>query len=355
MTRENNYTIEICFDQKIQNKKLFIGSVPYFGSSSFSDRFEICTDKIIIQAKRSALIPLENIFYNHFSSLYNQIIKSLLFIYSTNRVFAPIKKIYISRARNNKILDEKRLDSTQINQVLDSSFKLNYRINSDKLQQMFIDDQKGQGTLFAISYLLKANTSKNEGDKFERLWKSFNRLYTLIGKDSQDFTCLRNLRQFIVDNPSVLILSTKKITSLDSKKLRNSIRWRSMLLDNFDTEAKTESFRDFVLRYNDKRIMEVLLETKYGFREDYLKKKGFFDVVEKHIQDSISNNIIIDNEIITLLTGKYMYFVRNKSFHGEKIDSTFRLHVNKEDIELKFLNSILEPYLIDLINANDKY
>ena len=62
-----------------------------------------------------------------------------------------------------------------------------------------------------------------------------------------------------------------------------------------------------------------------------------------------------DNEVVSLLTGKYMYFVRNKTFHGEKVDSSFRLTVNKEDKELKFLNSVLEPYLIDLINANDIY
>ena len=128
-----------------------------------------------------------------------------------------------------------------------------------------------------------------------------------------------------------------------------------MLLDNYDTEAKTGSFRDFVLRYSDKRIMEILLETKYGYRETFLKNKGFFTVVDTHIQNALVADVNNDNEVVSLLTGKYMYFVRNKTFHGEKVDSSFRLSVNKEDNELKFLNSVLEPYLIDLINANDLY
>jgi hypothetical protein len=142
---------------------------------------------------------------------------------------------------------------------------------------------------------------------------------------------------------------------MTTNQLRNSIRWRSMFLKNYDTEKKTVGLKDFVLRYSDKRIMEILLTTKYGYSEMFLKNRGFINEVENHIKKHIAIKTINDNELVSVLTGKYMYFVRNKSFHGEKLDLTFRLSVNKEDNELKFLNGILEPYLIDLINANDKY
>ncbi|MDI9311963.1 MAG: hypothetical protein QM535_17250 [Limnohabitans sp.] len=238
---------------------------------------------------------------------------------------------------------------------MDSSFKLNYQIDQTRLQELFNETPKGQTTLIAVSYLLIANTSLNESDKFEKLWKSFNKLYTHIAGYNKDFDCLRYLRQFIIDNPNVPILSANKVNTLTTNKLRNAIRWRGMLLDNYDTEAMTKSFKDFVIRYSDKRIMEILLETKYGYRETFLKNKGFFALVDTHIQNAITTGTNNDNEVVSLLTGKYMYFVRNKTFHGEKVDSSFRLSVNKEDNELKFLNSILEPYLIDLINANDIY
>jgi len=202
---------------------------------------------------------------------------------------------------------------------------------------------------------LISNTSSTESEKFEKLWKSFNKLYTHIGGSKQDFDCLRMLRQFIVAHPNILPLSANKVSPLTTIRLRNVIRWRGMLLDNFDTEAKTKSFRDFILRYSDKRIMEILLETKYGYREAFLKNKGFFVTVNQHIQAAIAANRINDNEVVSILTGKYMYFVRNKNFHGEKVDSAFRLSVNKEDNELKFLNGVLEPYIVDLINANTIY
>lgn len=355
MTRDNNYTIEIHFDIKGRTKNIFSGQVPYFGSASFSDDFKISNDKIIIEAKRSAIVPLDNIFYNHFSSLYNQILKSLLFYYASTRKFAKITSIKISRARSLKTLEEKIFKDNQFNQVLDNSFKLDYQIDQVKLQELFNETAKGQTTLIAISYLLISNTALSESDKFEKLWKSFNKLFTQIAGEKKDFNCLRYLRQFVIDNPNILTLSSNKVSSLTTNKLRNAIRWRGMLLDNYDTEAKTGAFRDFVLRYSDKRIMEIILETKYGYRETFLKNQGFFVAVDNHIQNSIAANTKNDNEVVSLLTGKYMYFVRNKTFHGEKVDSSFRLSVNKEDNELKFLNSILEPYLVDLINANDLY
>jgi hypothetical protein len=123
MTRDNIYNIEILFDIHSRTKTIFVGQVPYFGSASFSDDFKIYNDKIIIEAKRSAIIQLDNIFYNHFSSLYNQILKSLLFYYASTRKFTKIKSIKISRARSQNVLKEITFKENQFNQVLDSSFK----------------------------------------------------------------------------------------------------------------------------------------------------------------------------------------------------------------------------------------
>lgn len=355
MTRENLYTIEIEFDLNGKTKKVLSKQVPYVGSMSFSDDFSIYENRIIIEAKRSSIIQLDSIFYNHFSSLYNQILKALLFYYATTKRFVKVKTITISRKRSQKVLDRKSYKSTHFNQVLDDSFKLKDSIQKSALEELFNETAKGKSTLIAVSYLLIANNSLGESDKFEKLWKAYNKLYTLIAGSNQDFECLRYMRQFIINNPNILTLSAKKVGALNTQQLRNSIRWRGMLLDNYDTESKTPSFRDFVLRYSDKRIMEILLETKFGYREDFLRNRGFLTAVSNHINNEITAKTKNDNEVVSLLTGKYMYFVRNKTFHGEKIDSSFRLTVNKEDKELKFLNGVLEAYLIDLINANNLY
>ncbi len=277
-------------------------------------------------------------------------LKSILFYYANMREFVKIKSIKISRARSKGALDERFFSDDQFSQVLDSSFKLNYEIRCNFLTEMLNENARGQAILIAVSYILIANTNLSESEKFEKLWKAFNRIYTYISESKNDHYCLKYLRNIVLRCPDVLIYSRDVVNTLSTLTLRNAIRWRAMILDNYDTESKTNSFKDFVLRYTDKRIMEILLQANYGYREDNLRKYGCFDEVNLHINTSIGNGIQKDDEVIMFLTGKYMYFVRNKTFHGEKIDSSFRLSVN-EDQQMNFLNSILEPYLIDLING----
>lgn len=354
-SRENKYFVEISFDVSSTSRRLHRGTAPYVGSSIFEDDFEIFNDKIKITASRSAVIDFDSIFYNHSSSLYNQIIKALIYYYASTKKFIKIRSLKISRYRNGRLQKEKEFSATDFSQVLNETFKIDYTISNDSLLRLFTDSRTGQATLFALSYILKAKCTNSESERFEKLWKAFNRLFFSIGNDTRDFTCLRNLRQFVFDNPAILPLSTSVITDYDAARLRSSIRWREMLLDNYATEASVNGLRDFVLRYNDKRIMEIILNTNYGYRETFLRNRLLLTEVQNHITATIGADIKNDNEVITVLTGKYMYFVRNKTFHGEKIDSAFRLLANKEDKELRFLNSVLEPYLIDLINANNLY
>jgi len=353
MTRANEYVIEISFKSDIKDV-IYRDSVPYYGSSSYTDNFMIAVDKIWIEANRSDIIPLDSIFHNHFSSLYNQIIKVLIFYYCSTRIYTEITSIKLTRSRNGKIIESKILQHGEFNQVIDSAFSLTNGITHDRLTSLFLETPKGRSILIALSYLIRANTSLQESDKFEKLWKAFNKLFKVITGEVKDSTCLRKLREFVINNPAILNYSSAKSSRLSTNDLRQ-IRWRSMILDFYDTEAKTEAFKDFVLRYNDIRMMEIIRDTNFGYRQDFLQNKGFLVQVQSHVQNAIVANTLYNNEVVVFLAGKYMYFVRNKTFHGEKIDSSFRLLANKEDIELKFLNGILEPYVIDLINANDLY
>lgn len=49
-----------------------------------------------------------------------------------------------------------------------------------------------------------------------------------------------------------------------------------------------------------------------------------------------------------------MYFVRNKSAHGERMDRIIGLG-SKEAKEIKWLSDLLEILVIDLINNNNLY
>ncbi|MEB0263020.1 hypothetical protein QN348_16465 [Mucilaginibacter sp. 5C4] len=310
---------------------------------------------ITIRANRSSKIDLNKIFYNHSSSIYKQIIKTLISYYSHSGKFTALSVIEISRKRANKTLDKKILGDKEFQQILDKSFKLNYTIDVVSLNEMLDKSEKSHVLLLSISFLLKANSIDIPSLRFERLWKAFNVLYRFIGQKSTESDCLRELRVFILQNHIRFPLSSGFVSPITKLNLRSSIRWRDMILNDFDTEAKTRHLNDFILRYTDVRIMQIVKETNFLYREDFLKRGNFFNSVEAHVDGHISSNTKNDVELVSVLALKYMYYLRNKTFHGERIDSEFRLLVNKEIKEFEFLNKVLEILVIDLINCSDLY
>lgn len=353
MDRKNIYEILIEFDNS-KNQKLFEGNIDYLGSKSYQDYVLITQDKIAISAKRSSKVDLQTIFYNHNSSLYNQIIKSLAYYYCISKSYFEIEKIKIIRKSSTKKLDEKTFKKSEINQIVSSEFKLSSKFEPTKLEIIFSETEKGKMLLNSISHYLSAHNSNDDYEKFERLWKSFNPLYRAIGKQNTEFDNLKETRNFILANHTCLKLSIPTVNKLDAKELRLKLRWRALILNNYPTESDTKNYKNSILRYTDYRIMNAYLET-IGNREQFLKNKNWHTQVINHLNHHINLKTKVDFEVISVLTLRYMYFVRNKSFHGEKIDSTFRLTINKEINEFGWLNKRLEPFIVDLINANDKY
>lgn len=91
-------------------------------------------------------------------------------------------------------------------------------------------------------------------------------------------------------------------------------------------------------------------------REKFLRDKGLYNDVETHLNHHIENKTLNNSHVTATLCIKYMYFVRNKSVHAEKVDSSFRLTSNtKEEIEVKWLSSLLDLLLIDLVNAHSNF
>jgi hypothetical protein len=354
-SRKNKYIINIAFNPIENNFRNYELDSSYVGSRNFKDKIKITPTSIEIIANRSTIVNLEDILYNHTSSMYIQILKSIIFFYLNSKIYTDINQIMIKRYRNDKLLKEINISTKDLAQISSKNFTaLNQKLNLSKLEKLFDDDEKGEAILIASSYILKASTLNDEIEKFERFWKAFNKLYKYIGNNQNEHACQRELREFILKNKDKFPLSIKEISSLNSNQLRKKLRWRTLILNDHSTIKQTKAFSKFVIRYSDYRIMNVLKETLV-YREDFLKNEKLYDETLNHINSKIEEKIISDAEIVTLLCIKYMYFVRNKLMHGEKIDSTLRLLPNKEIEELNWLNSILEALIIDLINCNDSY
>ena len=121
-----------------------------------------------------------------------------------------------------------------------------------------------------------------------------------------------------------------------------------MILNDYETRAKNQALVDFVFRYHDGRIMEL-------FREKLACRRAFLHNDPRNLETIIDNylnqnsGVRIDAELVTILTIKYAYFVRNKVFHGEVTDGTFKVMPNNIDNEMTKLNQLLEVIVLELM------
>lgn len=83
------------------------------------------------------------------------------------------------------------------------------------------------------------------------------------------------------------------------------------------------------------------------YRKDFLSRANLLNDVTEHTTQA---HIQRDEELIALLSLKYAYFVRNKMFHGEIPDSTFKIQDDFIDKEIDILNNILSTLNFEIFN-----
>jgi hypothetical protein len=353
MRSKYGYTIEIKINNSVTQPPIFSGPCEYSGGGAYTDKLEITNSKILLQCTRVSEIDLEGVFNNYQSALYGQITKAIFFYIGVKQSIPEILSIKISISYRDAAIREKNIGA--------SDFKSHAKFASDFLSEfkpnalkvIFDESEKGVGLLKAVSHLTRSKTKTDIFDRFDSLWKAFNALYRVIAKKTGDHECHRITRTFILSHASASATAVKMIENMTADKLRSQLRWRQLILNDFESYKKTEAFRDFVLRYTDARLMHVLKET-LPYRQDYLIKAGLLGVVEAHIEKHLKAAKLDNQQLVAALCIKYTYFVRNKSAHGERLDRIIGLS-NKEAIEIKWLSDLLEHLIIDLINANVLY
>ena len=290
--------------------------------------------------------------------------------------------------RRNSSTDEidLKLPSKNIEllQILNSKF-VGFDISSDLIEDIFKNDEKSVTLKDALTYLLKSTLITDSSEKFEKLWKSFNSIYRYLGNGLNENECQRNLRQHILDNSNEFKKTTELVKNMTVEEVRDKIRVDELIQNDYDNENKVVSFIAFVYRYSDNIISQLLLEN-LGYQRMYLESINemnniekkfnkfnsikpiyqmnkesddinvYYNTVEKYLKE---NTKLSDEntkiEIVVFICIKYSYFLRNKLFHAEKQDLTFRFARNNIIDELDWINQLLESLIIELIIENNNW
>ncbi|EMY77059.1 hypothetical protein LEP1GSC060_0075 [Leptospira weilii serovar Ranarum str. ICFT] len=347
MKKKNDVLIRIKLAESSRNE-LYIGKAEYRRSNKNQDCIEIYSDQIEIKAQRFNPIDPADIFYNYRSTLHTQIIKTLVYYFSSYQP-KTIEYIEIQSKKKNIKINCDHIIQPRVGPELFPS-----KVNKQNIQIIFLENEKAACTLISLSYLLAAVNQTDPFLKFEKLWRSFNKLFMYIGKGKTEFDSMIKFKQHILTHNGLYSKTIDLVKNLSASEIRKKLRLQEMIRNNYPKGSNLKAYKEMISRYSDKRIMEIFEET-LPYKEKELKSQGYYVEINTHIQANINGNIDKPIERISFLTLIYMYFVRNKLFHGEKIDSTFRLLDGKEHEEMEWLCEILFQLNVDVINANHTF
>lgn len=347
------YKIEIKLNDKDESNTLFSGPIQYNGGGSYTDQLEITNNRISISGTRASKIDLNGVFNNYQSALYGQFSKAVFFYTCSTHTIPDISSITIATLFREKEIDRLSIGSGDFKSHATLTSRFLSVFKTDRLKIILNECEKGTGLLKAVSHLTRSKTKADVYDRFDSLWKSFNALYRVIAQKRSDHDCQKETRAFILKHPRASETSATIVEKLTGAELRNKVRWRQLILNDYDSERKAEAYKDFILRYTDTRLMHVFNET-LPYRIDFLSKRGYSGAVEAHIDQHMKADTLDNQQLVAALCIKYAYFVRNKSAHGERLDRIIGLS-DKELTEVGWLSDLLESLIIDLINSNDLY
>jgi len=345
-TKDNKYQVKIIFDKRRKECNIGAQNVKYHLGGERYDIFEFKSNELLIDCSRNKKYEDGRILSNNQNSLNLQILKGLIYYYIISNDIPKINSIEIKLIRQ-KLGDFIYTDKLDMQPI---SFKYEKELifNKEKINIIFKENEKANAIRIALTYWLKGISSDDRYYKFERLWRAYNRLFMFHGGSNKEFDCMKDMRQLIIDNHELFNKSTIITNSFNSNKLR-SFRWRKLILNDYPKINNVGAFKEFICRHSDKRIM-LLIKDMLPYRKDHLLTKGYLSTVESHLSNNI--NTSNDIELVTLLSLKYAYYVRNKMFHGEISDRTFTVHETDEDIEIDNINTLLSTLIFELIENN---
>lgn len=347
MNNIQTYKVQIKFKEKcttIPSRMVF--NVGYKQSNGKQDVFKFSASTIELKLERSK--KYETIITRPQNSINSQIIKALIAYYAVSDVISPIKDLSIHRVVGTKEEAYAECDAFQQPLLIERSVENKLHFPATIISSIVEETPRGAALRIALSYWLNAMVEDNVYLIFENLWRAFNRLYVYQGNGQNEFNSMKTMRQLIIDNQDKFSQS-KAITNGYKTEELHAFRWQQMILNDFPTKNHTQALVEFVERYSDKRIM-ALLNEKLVCRKVYINELGKWAEVQSHIASNAHTTY--DIELVTVLCIKYAYFIRNKYFHGETLDGTFKLMQNYIDLEFEHISRLLATLIYEVINGN---
>ena len=346
------YIVEVVFIKSRLRTNYLVGtktSVYPFNHGNL-DTFVFSKKGFTLSARRSSAYLDGTILSNDKNSLYQQIVKGLLVYYALADDFPILKNIIIKR-KKSRTDDFVYSDTHNFQQPIKPGVPRKFYLPTSFADELLQETIRSQALRIAFTYWLKAMNSNDSYFRFDRLWKAYDRLLLYEGNTTREMDGFPAIKQVITNNSTCFPLSISITNSYSQSDLR-SFQWNTLLASKTIGYTKVSLLVRKLTEFTDHRFIDLFQGISKGRKiQQVLVNNGLLAQVNSHY---LANSTTVnDIDIVLLLSLSYTYFIRCRLFHGEVIDSTFKLKSTREDFEIGKMSELLETVLYELFcNCN---
>lgn len=315
-----------------------------------SDTITINDKEIIIKGERSNRISFDDFKYNQNNLIHRQFLKALLYLYFTRGNCFSIKKIIFEQGK--KKIETKEIVKEELNHFFTKPIDSNHLLNKVICGRIFdyCSTNKVNNYLHALSWFV---VGLND-NKFDSYWKSINSIYRTISTKNTEKDQLADLKSFLINNWNRMSYSNSYFSTITKDYIR-SLSIREYVFSEFKKDENGyKAYHKMVCSFRDKRIVDLFNDIK-SYKEDGLRTYNLENTVNTHIAQMISQNTIVNYDVVRFLILKYGYYLRCKYFHAEKDYANLVVKETMDIGNLEKITNCLKILLYDLLNCADLY
>lgn len=342
-----NYFVEVTFIKNRNRTNYIVGAKTseYPFCQGNVDSFTFSKKGFSLSARRSSIYADGTILNNERNGLYQQIIKGLLVYYALSNDFPILKSITIKRVKS-RTADYVYSETHSFMQPLKPGVQRLYYLPLPFADEILQETNKAQALRIALTYWLKAMNSNDSYFRFDRLWKAYDRLLLYEGNTTQERVGIPSMKNVISNNSGLFPLSIGITNTYSSDELR-SFQWNALFANKTIGYTRINELVRRLTEYSDHRIISLFQGISNGRKIQLaLSASGNLPIVNHHF--SVNATTHNDIDLVLLLSLTYTYYIRCRLFHGEVIDSTFKLKQTREDYEVEKMSALLETVLFEL-------
>lgn len=341
-------------------------NIPFRGAAiGQTDEVVFSKQKIKLKAIRTKRFTLNDVLKTRTNSLYEFILKSLIYLYAYNKTYINLYSITFTRTSFKRKMTEKQVhDFSDDEKPIEAEFVLPYDLPASVLNRIWEENKDGGNLRIVLTHYLRALSSDDRSYAFECHWRAFEQLslyHNRAASENNDFTALGEMRRFICYNrlhfPDAIAyaehVSSRRFMSFDwDGYVRNEY---PTLADSMKPKKYTLVYRNhFVLCNRDLRVIEMLNSVLH-IRSAELIYHGVFADISNHIAALTTTPENHPEHVLCMLCCKYAYYLRNKMFHGEVPEFSFSFsNMTKESKCLDTINMLLSNLNIELLLIHDR-